>query len=228
MLDREEIYRAVDLHRRSYKLLRWLGTAISKGFVRFDRAHEYMDEAGAAKDWIEYHFLNLPPSCRPPLDQVEPFAQFFATYLTTSFELVEKPKPRIESACGGCFCPICVHLVAAPHLRARKVSRRDKERARKLKVAALQQLALEQSTSQDQKELENLIDSPDIRTEISLVAYGLQLIARTNGRSDGPAVLALWREIAWNQSGSPKKDFKLEAENILKAKELVAQRIRGV
>jgi hypothetical protein len=224
MFSHDEIDRAVDLQRRSYNLLRWLSTAISKGIIQFDRAHDYLDAAAAAQEWIESHLLNLPPNCRPASDQLEPFARFFATYLTTSFELVEKPGERVTTYCS-CYCPMCTYLVAAPHLRARKVLRRDKERAQRLKVATLQQVAREHNVSLDQDQAMKLIDSPESALEVSLVAYGQQLVARTYGRSEGPAVLALWREIAWHKSGSPKKDFQLEAQSILSAEESIGRKI---
>lgn len=215
---------AVDLHRRSYKLLRWLSTAISKGFIQFDRgAHDYLDEFAAAREWIERHFLNLPPSCRPALEQVEPFSRFFATYLTTSFDLVEKPQKRVASECG-CWCPICTYLVSAPQLRAKKVSRHNKTRARKLKLAVLQRLAQEHDIHLDLQKAEQLLDS-DHGPDISMVTYGQQLVARTQGRSEGPAVLALWREIAWERTGAPKKNFQLEAADILAAEKTVIQTI---
>ena len=227
MFSRDEVDQVVDLHRRSYNLLRWLSTAISKGIIQFDRAHDYMDEAAAAKEWIERHFLNLPRSCRPTIDYLEPFARFFATYLTTSFELVEKPGKQLTSSCG-CYCPICTYLVSAPHLRVKKISRRDKVRARRIKIAVLQQLAGEHNTHLDQQQAEKLIDSPNSAVDVSTITYGQQLVARTHGRSEGPAVLALWREIAWDKTGAPKKDFQLEAEDILSAEESIAKMIVAV
>lgn len=226
MFKRDEVDQAVDLHCRSYNLLRWMSTAISKGIIQFDRAHDYMDEAAAAKEWIERHFLNLPPSCRPAIDHLEAFARFFATYLTTSFELVEKPGEKLTSSCS-CYCSICTHLVSAPHLRVKKLSRRDKGRARKIKIAALEQLALEHNTHIDLQQAEKLIDSPNSATDVSLLAYGQQLVARTHGRSEGPAVLALWREIAWDKRGAPKKNFQLETEDILCAEESIAEQIHS-
>ena len=226
MLNREEVQTAVELQRQSYNLLRWLSTAITKGVIRFDRAHDYLDEAGAARDWVERHYLNLPPDCRPESEQLGPFAHFFATYLITSFELVKDPNPQTYSRCG-CDCPMCVYIVGASHLKVKKVYRRDKVRARRMKVSALQQLAFERNTRLDQKQAEELIDSPDSAMEASLIAYGQQLVGRTRGISEGPAVLALWREIAWEKSGSPKKNFQLDAENILSAEESLAKRLAG-
>ena len=223
MLDREEIHKAVNLQRKSYNLLRWLTTAVSNGVIRFDRAHDYLDEAQAAKEWIERHYLNLPLDCRPDTEELEPLAKFFATYLTTSFELIKQPGQQRYSECG-CSCPMCSYLVGASHLQPKKIYRRDKARARKMKISALQQLAFKCDTHLDQRQAEDLIDSPDSAMEVSLIAYGQQLVARTRGFSEGAAVLALWREIAWDRT-APKKNFRLEAENILSAQASLTNRL---
>ena len=225
MLNREEVERAVNLHHKSYNLLRWLTTAVTKGVIRFDRAHDYLDGAEAAKEWIERHYLNLPPDCRPETDELEAFAKFFATYLTTSFDLVKQPGQRLRSECG-CPCPMCSYMVGASHLQPKKVYRRDKARARKMKIDALQQLAFKCDTRLDLKHAEELIDSPDSAMEASLIAYGQQLVARTRGISEGPAVLVLWREIAWDRT-APKKNFQLEVDNILSAQDSLAKRLVG-
>ena len=226
MLNRDEVYRAINLHRQSYNLLRWLTTAVSKDVVRFDRAHHYLDDAEAAKELIERHYLSLPLDCRPETEDLALFAKFFATYLTTSFDLVKLPAPRLYSKCG-CPCPMCSYLVQASHLQPKKVYRRDKARARKLKIEALQRLAFNCETRLEQQQAEELVDSPDSAMEASLMAYGQQLVARTSGISEGPAVLVLWREIAWDRT-APKKNFRLEADHILNAQESLAKRIRGL
>lgn len=225
MLNRQEISEAVDLHQRSYNLLIWLSTAISKGFIHFDRAHDYLDEAEAAAGWILGHFDNLPADCRPEQrDQLKPFAQFFATYLTTSFDLARVPGTRLESWCG-CYCSICASLMIASHLKTKKVSRRDKQRAKNLKVAVVQNLANELGTYLEQDQAEKLIDSHTSATDVATVAYGHQLTERVRGSSKGPAVLALWREIAWEKTGAPKKEFKLDAEDILRAEQSLVNAI---
>jgi hypothetical protein len=224
MFERDEVHKAVELHRRSYNLLRWLSTAISKGFIQFERAHDYADQATAAKEWIQGHYLNLPASCRPPLDQLDAFAQFFATYLTTSFDLVEKAGTRVTSGCG-CYCPICTYVTSAPHLTVKKVTRQDKARARKLKLESVEQLGKERGISLDEKRIEKLVDAPESSENVSLMTYGQQLIARTHGRSKGPAVLVLWREIAWDKKGAPKKGFELDADSIVNAEIALTQLI---
>lgn len=225
MFVREEIVCALDLHRRSYRLLKWLAGAIERGFIQFNRAHEYMDQNEAAKEWIESHLLNLPPNCRPELEQLGVFAQFFATYLTTSFDLVSSPAKRLTTACG-CYCSFCAYAVSAPRLKTKKLYRRDKERARKLKTFRLMQMAIEHNTHLDEKATDKLIDSQETATDVSTIAYADQLLQRMKGRSEGPAVLVLWREIAW-ETNAPKKNFKLEVDNILRAEQSIAGRIKS-
>jgi hypothetical protein len=220
MLNRDEIFQAVDLHQRSYNLLLWLRTAISKGVIRFDRAHDYMDEGEVATEWIEGHYLNLPSNCRPEREQLPAFSRFFATYLKTSFELVKEPGGLLVSSCG-CYCMICSYMTAGSNLKTKKLSRRDKDRARKIKITTIQQLSHEHGVHLDQQRLEKLIDSESLARDVALLAYGQQLIARTRGVSHGPAVLALWREIAWTKT-APKKNFELAAEDILRAEQAVA------
>jgi hypothetical protein len=97
MLKREEIQLAVELQRRSYNLVRWLSSAVAKGVIYFDRAHDYMDEAEAAEEWIRRHYENLPPDCRPSnLDQLTPFAKFsFASKVRNRTWI------RVSTTCGS-------------------------------------------------------------------------------------------------------------------------------
>jgi hypothetical protein len=225
MFVREEIDRAIDLHRRSYNLLKWLGTAIEKGFIQFNRAHEYMDMDVAAKEWIESHLLNLPPNCRPEYKDLDQFAKYFSTYLTTSFDLVSKPGTQITSDCG-CYCSFCTYAVSAPNLKTKKVSKRDIERAKKLKAIVLKKLADEHQVLLAEDEIAKLIDSPETAHDVSLITYSEQLLERTHGRSAGPLVLALWREIAWDKT-APRKNFELTADDILRAEQSLTKTIAG-
>lgn len=223
MFVREEISRALDLHRKSYNLLKWLATAINRGFIQFDHAHEYMDQNEAATEWIKRHLLNLPPNCRPDSNDIDMFARFFATYLTTSFDLAVLPGKRLTTVCG-CYCSFCAYAVSAPSLKTKKLSQKDKERARKLKVFRLKQLASENNASLNEKAIDKLIDSPETAIDVSLITYADQLLERTNGRSNGPAVLVLWREIAWEKN-APRKNFQLEVDNILRSEQSITERI---
>ena len=60
MLPRDQIENAVEIQRKSYKLLLSLVDAIDGGFITFTRTHEYANAADAAHEWIDEYHANLP------------------------------------------------------------------------------------------------------------------------------------------------------------------------
>ena len=60
MLNPKNMGHAVDLQERSYRLLRWLSSAVSEGTIRFEQAHRYSTVPEAAQEWIRRNYLNLP------------------------------------------------------------------------------------------------------------------------------------------------------------------------
>src|SRR5262249_52656421 len=97
MFDENELKSAVEIQHRSYRLLRWLESAIQNGLIRLERAHQYSSESVAAEAWLSEHYFNLPPNCRPAEPagpQFRRFASFFASYLITSFDLESNPRER--------------------------------------------------------------------------------------------------------------------------------------
>jgi hypothetical protein len=227
MFDEKDLKAAVEIQRRSYRLLRWVEGAIQSGFIRLDRAHQYSSEADAAEAWVSEHFANLPPDCRPTDrtgQQFRRFATFFASYLLTSFDFDEKPGVRRVSSCG-CYCPICTHLTAAPHLKPKKVRPRDKQRAEQLKRAYLEELAMENNVPFSAELESAVLNNSALRRDFALATYGKELLRRCNGQSSGPAVLALWRQFAWKPTGSADPKFELTASAILEAEQQVVSSI---
>ena len=122
MFERDAIACAVDLQRRSYQLLRWMTAAIDRGFIAFGDAHEFASLSAATFVWIDRHYADLPPAARPPRDDLRPFCNLFATYLESSFELLEDPGMR---HCG-CDCYCCGTLVEIPRLKLKKLTPQDR------------------------------------------------------------------------------------------------------
>jgi hypothetical protein len=73
---------------------------------------------------------------------------------------------------------------------------------------------------------ESLADE-ELRLQASFSAYGAALLDRLKGISDGPAVLALWRDFAWNQNGSSNRDFKLKTKLITDAEKALIVLLRS-
>ena len=225
MFSRDEVLRAVDLQSRSYELLRWVASAISKGFISFDAAHSYTSASSAAEAWIQGHYHNIPEDARPPHGDLKDFSGMFATYLENSFDLARDPGKRLSSPGSHCFCSMCSWLVDAPHLKTKTPTPRDKNRAQKMMRDVIVGIALENSVRLSEKTTEVIANDPNLRAELALCAYAADLLRRMRGVATGTAALVLWRTFAWLPTGSPRKRFKLTADLILGAEKVVIERV---
>lgn len=216
MLPNDRLSHALSVHATSYRLLKWMGDAIGKGFIPVWRAHGYGSSVEGAAGWISANYHSLPADARPEPDQLQEFARFFSTYLITSFDVYEEPGARLISECG-CRCELCVRLVAASNLQPKRLEKRDKARAEKLMTQRLMDLAAEHGVGLDSDQAEVLAARPEHRRNIAYSAYGDWLIRRLDGKSDGGSILVLWRLIAWKPTGSPIPGFKLHERDFIAA-----------
>jgi hypothetical protein len=176
---------------------------------------------------MQDHYGSFPLGMLPERRHLREFANFFGTYVTSSFDIVEQPGQRLESRCG-CYCPLCSHLVNAPHLQPKKLRRKDKERAVQLMVNRVSDLASEEGIGTTGSAVAAVVAGDDTRRAAAYSAYGYWLIRRLDGDTDGPAVLALWREIAWKRTGSPIPGFRLEQSDVIDAEKTVTEALRSV
>lgn len=221
MLNPSDMRRLVDLQERSYYLLKWVAQAISEGFISFTTAHQYATFPEAAEPWILRHYLNIPEDARPARDELPVFCAFFSTYLTNSFDLRPNPGMQLYSPGAHCFCPFCSWLVQSPHLKAKKLTRVDKHHATTMRINAMLNLAAEHGLNAREDLIETQLTDRELFVDASLLAYGYDLLQRKKGIANGPAVLALWRGFAWNESGSPRQHFRLSSELILDAEQRI-------
>jgi|SRR5215471_18641018 len=219
MFDRDEIERAVDLQARSYELLRWVSSAIEKGFISFDAAHTYSSLPAAAEGWIDKHYVDIPSRARPPRSSLGDFCGIFSTYLENSFDLVRDPGKRLLSP------EHCFRLVDAPNLKAKKPTIADRKRAHKMMLARLNWLAAEHGVTLPDGAAIAMIDDAELREALALCTYGSDLLRRMRGIAAGPATLVLWRAFAWDPKGAPKKKFRLKADAIIKAEFVLRDRV---
>jgi hypothetical protein len=226
MLAADRLTLAIDIHARAYELLQWVATAVRKGFIPATRAHQYADAGDAALAWMEDHYLNFPQAMRPERRHLREFANYFGTYVTSSFDIVEQPGTRLDSRCG-CYCPMCARLVSAPHLRAKRPTKRDKGRADRLMADRVAALAREEGIGATDPAVVAVVRGPATRRSAAYSAYGHWLIRRLEGDTDGTAVLALWREVAWKRTGSPIQSFQLQYKDFVDAEELLADALRS-
>lgn len=213
-----QLAKAIATRDRSYRLLLWISDAIDQGYIQPSRAAHHSGEPHAATEWLRKNYHRIPEECRPQENDIDEFAAFFSTYLTSSFDVIENPGTKGEGPTAGyCQCEICRRIVNAPHLRAKKLSARDKRRADVLIRQSLTELAAQNDLDLADGQAEKILTNPDTKRQAAYIAYGHWLVRRLSGDSDGPAILALWRLIAWDPRGGIRRGFKLKLEDFILA-----------
>lgn len=221
MFDETRLREALALQRKSYELLRWANEAVKERRLKFADLHHNMSASEAARSFLERNLGSLPPQARPEPAEVEEVAHLFASYLTTSFE-----PAAVRRISDGCPCSFCTYLVAAPHLQVKTPTRTDHFLARKLKVNALETLALSLELPLLASELEQFVAShPELERDIATVAWAVEILRRGQFRGQGEPVLALWREMAWKE-GRPDRRFEPTPELVLSAEAKIAGVLR--
>ncbi|MFC1759785.1 hypothetical protein ACFL2H_13630 [Planctomycetota bacterium] len=222
--DYRRLTKAIATRDHSYKLLMWISDAIDKSLILPSQASHHSGGPDAATEWLRSNYYNIPEDLRPTQSEIDEFAAFFSTYLTSSFDVVEKPGTKGEGPTPSwCRCELCMRIVNAPHLQTKKLCANDKRRADFLMSECVGKLAKENQLDIDDKQTTQLVTGKTTRRHAAYIAYGHWLVRRLSGESDGPAVLALWRIVAWDPRGGMRRGFTLQLNDFKVAeKELLA------
>ena len=192
----------------------WISDAIDKDLIQPSRAAHQSGAPDAATEWLRLNYYHIPEDLRPRECDLDEFGAFFSTYLTSSFDVVEEPGTKGEGPTPAlCRCELCMRIVNAPHLRTKKLFAKDKRRANFLMAERLKELAKEHRLKISDEHATQLITAKATRRDAAYIAYGHWLIARLSGESDGPAILALWRIIAWDPRGGMRSGFTLQLDD---------------
>jgi hypothetical protein len=224
MFDPDQLRRVVQMHEKSYRLLKWMNSALRRKVLAFDVVHSAMSMAEAAGEWINRHCDNIPSDVRPAKSELQPFANLFSSYLATSFELQVKPRPSLYSPCG-CYCSWCSYVAAGSNLKPRRITPGARRDAHELKRVYLRSLVVESALKLGDAGISQAMEDPAIAEDLAWAAYGRELMRRTEFTSQGIGVLVLWRELAWDKKGQLKPKFRLSPERILAAEKRLVDRI---
>jgi hypothetical protein len=214
MFDERRVALILDLHEKSYALLRWVKAALKEGRLSFSVVHDATDSETAAREWIQRHLPNIPADMRPDQADIPAFARLFVSFLKTSFQL-NPNATRVVSPCG-CWCSFCTYLQAGPNLDPKTPSKKDMGMARELKRIYVTRLASEAAPGLPPETIETILGRRDLRERVAMATWGAEMLRRSEFASQGEAVLALWREFAW-ENGRPKRRYKLTARTICEA-----------
>lgn len=189
---------------------------------------EHSGNAQAAEDWLRFNYDLIPERLRPPRAEIDEFAAFFSTFLISSFDLVAgKPGSEGRREWAKCQCELCRRFVNAPRLKAKTLYAHDKLAAEHLMEEFVWQLARENGLAIDELLAKQLVTGPQTRRSAAYMTYGHWLIQRLSGLSDGPAILVLWRLIAWDPRGGMRPNFELKIEDFRAAEKCLLAAIQG-
>ncbi len=219
LFTREALEDLLRLHELSYRLFRWVGTTLRSGGLSFSVVHGATDSAAAAEEWISRNLESLPRELRPSPRDLAPLSHLFASFLTTSFVL--PARPRVFRDDGSCRCPCCTYLVAAHLLVLRNPTAKDKLQAEKLQLLCLEALAESEGVPLSVGLRKSVPCDPMLTQDLAHLSYAFELRRRSEYASQGTAVLALWRSIAW-ENGRLRKNFALTPGRILEAQTRLA------
>ena len=138
-IDYKRLAKAIETRDRSYQLLMWIGDRVDQGKIQPSRAAHRCSGPHSVSELIRDYYLEIPISMLPPFEEIEEFSAFFSTFLTSSFDVIEKPGTRGEGPLV-CTCDICLRLRNAPHLQAKKLYAREKREANLLMLECMQLL----------------------------------------------------------------------------------------
>ena len=216
MLDPVTLERAVQLQRKAYRLLRWFQGHLDSAVFPAHEAHAAMGSAMVARSWLESYVVRFPEDAAPEPVELEELSSMFASYLTTSFDLVTDPLNRVASR-TGCMCDVCTYMARCSTLQPKRLTAGDKAHAKRLKTEVLKRLAAEHDRDVAAPRFPTLLKDPAIDERAALLAYANQLLLRLSGDPGDPSILALWRDFAWTRDGSPKRGYVLSSSDILSA-----------
>ena len=183
-----------------------------------------MSHTAVVNYWLETYYDYLPELRVISREQLPKLANYFSSYLVSSFDLVEDTTDRPRNTC---YCEICRYFAHASILKPKKLSRKDKNEAKVKKQERLLDIAAAANLNISIKTTEKLVQSPELAFDIATTAYIQSILDRMNGKEAGPYALALWREIAW-RNGSPKKDFHLEAQSIMASENNIQKQLKAL
>jgi len=225
MLPPDDLAFAIEIQRKSYRLLRWVADAVDSGSLAAQTVSHHADGPEAAVEWVRRYHGTFPQEIQVGPVDLDALANFFWTYVVSSFDVAVEAGTRGTSGTHGCTCDLCVRLVDAGHLRTKKLRAYDKRRALDLMVMRVPVLASEHDLSVADEIARSYLTDAGLRRAMGYSAYGEALIERVTGTVEGPAVLALWREIAWSRQGSPLKDFTLDLDDFATAERLILEAV---
>ncbi len=199
-LTRERLERVIRLHQQAYDVLCWLSNiAFARPYLLTERAADELRDAARCAQWVRKHRHEFPGRLRPTDDTIDEFAQLFSSFFQTSFRI-----ERMYSAGRPCHYRIYPKKdlaagrdkLASRRRVPRATKRKRNEEARRLMARAMQ--AIDESVDVSQDAIATMYEDDELRQDLLLWAWAVELNDRAQGISHGPVVHVLWQQMAPN------------------------------
>lgn len=124
----------------------------------------------------------------------------------------------------ACYCSICLQFQSLSHLKRLSPRNYDREIATEKRHEIVNDLALYYGIKLSMTECEDLADNSQSRRDVAYLAYTKSLFERIQFSEGGVYMLALWREIAWNE-GRPIDNFEFDHDDIFDALQRITTKL---
>ena len=200
-----ELESALDLQKRAYALLVWTGKE-----ARRLLDDESLGSSAKCADWLKSHLHEFPVELRPAADEFDGFAKMLTSFFNTSFHL-EGAGRNVRLVRGRKF----------KDGRNKKYAQgRAAAAAEELTRVAIGSLAKDEGMLLEEAVVFNVLNDDALAVQVSLWAYGCELVRRSTFASQGPAVHHLWLEL------DEKKRRRLSAEAIWEARSFLIEALK--
>lgn len=215
MFKKEEVIKAVEIQNLGYRFLKYISQKIDDGEFTFSKSHEDESSADVVFDWLNTYYDYLPESILPKRNEVREFSNYFASMLTTSFQINEQPERAYSS--WSCYCDICMQFSNLTHLKSIAPKQSDRNTAKQKRRVFLEEFIQYHRSELIDSEIDKLSENESLIKDIAMLTYTKALFGRIKHSKGGVYMLALWREFAWQKGGGPIQDFNFSATEIFNA-----------
>ena len=226
MFKKEEVIKAVEIQNLGYKFLKYISEKIDDGEFTFSKSHENESSANVILDWLNTYYDYLPKSILPQKSELKEFSNYFASMLTTSFQINEEPERAYSS--WSCYCDICMQFSNLTHLKSISPKQEDRDMAKQKRNEFLQEFSQYLNIELSDYDSIKLAENNSLHQDIAILTYTKSLFGRIKHSKGGVYMLALWREFAWSKGGGPIPDFNFSATKIFDATRRLEREIERI
>ena len=191
-MNKQELEKVLELHRRAYAALLWIGRQAQQHPQSVSaEVTEELRKAADCERWTKRHRCDLPANVQPAEADVSAFARLLTSFFQTSFHM--------EQTSGEDWQGVeLVRGVRDTSLK-RKAKKRERKTVKDLEIIAIKALLEDVRIELPHEAIIELIDDRAVASDLALWSYACELQRRCHFASQGPAVHRMWLDMSQDQ-----------------------------